>query len=78
MIALDEKELFKNDPAAQWLNRPQPARPMRQQHHKPKIRKGSSLNRSRSDRSARDARARFGQSPLNEHRSNPGLAGRAV
>jgi hypothetical protein len=26
----DETELFKNDRAAQWLNRPQPAKPMRQ------------------------------------------------
>ena len=39
----DEKELFKNDPAAQWLNRPQPAKPMRQQHHKPKSRKGKTI-----------------------------------
>ena len=31
----DENELFKNDPAAQWLNRPRPAKPKRQQHHRP-------------------------------------------
>jgi hypothetical protein len=36
----DENELFKSDPAAQWLDHPQPAKPTRQQHHKPKSRKG--------------------------------------
>jgi hypothetical protein len=39
----DEKELFMNDPAAQWLVRPQPARPTRQQHHKPRSRKGKTI-----------------------------------
>jgi len=34
----DEKEWFENDPAAQWLNRPQPAKPTLQQHRKPKSR----------------------------------------
>jgi hypothetical protein len=36
----DEKETVQERPAAQWLNRPQPAKPTRQQHHKPKSRKG--------------------------------------
>ena len=36
----NEKELFKSDPATQWLNHPQPAKPTRQQHHKPKSGRG--------------------------------------
>jgi len=32
--------VFKNDPAARWLNRPRPATPARQQHHMPKSGKG--------------------------------------
>ena len=32
--------MFKNDPAARWLNRPRPAKPTRQQHHRPKSGKG--------------------------------------
>jgi hypothetical protein len=32
----DEKEQFGRDRAARWLNRPQTAKPTRQQQHKPK------------------------------------------
>jgi hypothetical protein len=31
----DEKERFEGDRAARWLNRPQPAKPTRQQQHNP-------------------------------------------
>jgi len=39
----DENELFKRDPAAQRLNRPQRAKPKRQQHQKPKSGKGETI-----------------------------------
>ena len=39
----DENELFKSDPPAQWLNGQQPAKPKRQQHHKPKSGKGKTI-----------------------------------
>ena len=33
---VDEKDRFEHDRAARWLNRPGPAKPTRQQQHKPK------------------------------------------
>jgi hypothetical protein len=39
----DEKELFKSDPVAEWLNHPHSAKPTRQQHHKPKNGNGKTI-----------------------------------